>query len=75
MSIRKLAKSIAKRTGEDVEEVYNRFIKNKKKLRRMEDRMRMDINVEGYKKQADFHSPRTLDKLKWNSKAKSYSFT
>ena len=64
MSIRKLAKSIARKTGEDVEEVYNRFIKNKKKLRRMEDR----AYVEGYKKRSEFHRPRTLDKLKRTSK-------
>lgn len=36
MTLRKLAKSIARKTGEDVEEVYQRFIKNRKKMRRME---------------------------------------
>lgn len=36
MSLWKLAKSIAKDTSEDVNEVYERLVKNGKKIRRME---------------------------------------
>lgn len=69
MTLRKIAKSIARKTGEDVEEVYQRFIKNRKKVRRMEGR----IDVEDYQRRGEYHNPKSLDKLKRVSKAQSRS--
>ena len=71
MSIYKIAKSIARTTGEDIKEVLDKFARNRKKLRRMEDRVR----VEGYKKRAEFHSPQSLDRHKRAFKAQSRTRT
>ena len=64
MTLYKIAKSIARTTGEDVKEVYERFVRNRKKLRRME----VELNVESYKKRSEFHSPQPLAKHKRISK-------
>ena len=58
MTLRKIAKSIARKTGEDVEEVYQRFIKNRRKLRRMEGRM----HVKDYTKRSEYYHPQSLAK-------------
>lgn len=65
MTLYKIAKSIARKTGEDVEEVYQRFVKNRKKLRRMEGRM----HVKSYQERGEHRSPQLLDKLKRISRA------
>ena len=53
MTLYKIAKSIARKTGEDVEEVYQRFVKNRKKLKRMEERM----YVKNYQERNKYHNP------------------
>ena len=64
MTLRKIAKSIARKTGEDVEEVYQRFIKNRKKVRRMEGR----LHVEDYPRRHEHRNSKSLDKSKRLSK-------
>jgi len=46
MSLWKLAKAIAKDKSEDVNDVYNRLLKNRKKVQRMEGRLHYAKNNE-----------------------------
>ena len=64
MTLHKIAKSIARRTGEDVEEVYQRFIENRRKLRRMEGK----VYVKDYTKKSEYYYPQPLVKHKRFSK-------
>jgi len=49
MSLWKLAKSIARDKSLDVKEVYDKLVKNRKKLRKMEGRVYAENHTKGYK--------------------------
>jgi len=53
MSLWKLAKAVAKDRSEDVNDVYNRLLKNRKKVRRMEGRLHY---VEDNKERGEYNS-------------------
>ena len=49
MSLWKLAKSIAHDKSLNVKEVYDNLVQNKKKLRKMEDRVYVENHAQQYK--------------------------